>query len=311
MSVLCTGSIAVDHIMVFHGRFKELILPDKIHALNVAFHVPQLRRTYGGCAANIAFNLKLLGEDPVLLGTVGRDFNEYAGWLDRHGIRRDWIVELDGEATAGAYITTDLEDNQIIGFHPGAMDRAHEAPVSSVAEEIAIGIVSPNGKEAMVQHARDLKARGAATVVDPGQGLPLLDGPELLEMIEGADTYIVNDYEWSLTEKVTGLDLDGVASRVDTLIVTRGEKGSELHRDGRSETIPTVAAAEVVDPTGCGDAYRAGYLFGRRKGLSAQESCRIGSLMGSLMVEKPGTQSLEVDLDAIRERYQREFGASF
>ncbi|MDJ0789323.1 MAG: carbohydrate kinase family protein [Myxococcota bacterium] len=311
MSVLCTGSIAVDHIMVFHGRFKELILPDKIHALNVAFHVPQLRRTYGGCAANIAFNLKLLGEDPLLLGTVGRDFSEYAGWLDRHGIRRDWIVELDGEATAGAYITTDLEDNQIIGFHPGAMDRAHEAPVSKVKEPVSIGIVSPNGKEAMVQHAADLKARGVATVVDPGQGLPLLDGPELLQMIEGADTYIVNDYEWSLTEKTTGLDLAEVASRVGTLIVTRGEKGSELHHDGSSETIPTVPASEVVDPTGCGDAYRAGYLFGRTRGLAADVSCRIGSLMGSLMVEKPGTQSLAVDIDTVRERYQREFGASF
>lgn len=311
MSVLCTGSIAVDHIMVFRGRFKELILPDKIHALNVAFHVPELRRTYGGCAANIAFNLKLLGEDPLLLGTVGRDFNEYAGWLDRHGIRRDWVVELDGEATAGAYITTDLEDNQIIGFHPGAMDRAHEAPVASVSEEISFGIVSPNGKEAMLQHARDLKQRGIATVIDPGQGLPLFDGKELLEMIEGADTYIVNDYEWSLTEKATGLDRSEVAARVGTLIVTLGEKGSELRAGGSVETIPTVTAREVVDPTGCGDAYRAGYLYGRRKGLAAAESCRIGSLMGSMMVEKPGTQSLAFELDEFRERHQREFGASF
>lgn len=311
MSILCTGSVAIDSIMVYHGRFKDIILPDKIHMLNVAFHVPQLRKSYGGTAANIAFNLRLLGEDPIVLAAVGGDFDPYAAWLDRHGIRRDWIKVLPEEATAGAYITTDLDRNQIIGFHPGAMDRAHEARLEDLGEPYEIGIVSPNGKRAMVENARGLKERGVPCVVDPGQGLPLFEGPELLEMLEGADTYVVNDYEWSLTLEKTGESEAAIARRVGTVVITRGEKGSVLVQGTERHEVPAVPPAEVVDPTGCGDAWRAGYLFGRRRGLPLETCARIGSVMGSLLVEREGTQTLETDLDAVRARYEREFGTAF
>lgn len=310
MSILVTGSIAVDHIMVFRGRFKDVILPDHLHVLNVAFHVPELRTTYGGCAANVAFNLRLLGEEPILLGTVGRGFEDYAAWLDRHGVSRDWIRELEDEVTAGAYITTDLDDNQIIGFHPGAMDRAHEAPVAGVDAPYELGIVSPNGKRAMVEHARALKERGVATVIDPGQGLPLFDRDELIELLDGADTYVVNDYEWSLTRETTGLDEDAVAGRVDNLVITLGEKGSRLRRGDEVLEIPSVPAAQVVDPTGCGDAWRAGYLAGRRRGRPLETCARMGSLMGSLAVGRPGTQCLDFDPDGFRALYQGAFGAA-
>jgi adenosine kinase len=214
VAVLCTGSVAVDHIMVYRGRFRDVILPDRIHMLNVSFHVPVLRRSFGGCAANIAYHLRLLGEDPIVLATVGGDdFDAYAAWLDRHGIRRDHIVPLAGEATAGAYITTDLDDNQIIGFHPGAMDRAHEAPLERVKEPIEVGIVSPNGKRAMSELARGLKQRRVPTVIDPGQGLPLFERDELVELLDGADVFIVNDYEWSLTLSRSALTEEDVLRR--------------------------------------------------------------------------------------------------
>jgi adenosine kinase len=310
MAVLVSGSVAVDHIMVFRGRFKELILPQHVHALNVAFHVPELRRTWGGCAANIAYNMRLLGDEPLVLATVGSDFGAYAAWLDRHGVRRDWIRELPGEATAGAYITTDLDDNQITGFHPGAMERAHEVRVEEVDEPYALGIVSPNGKRAMVEHARALKARGVPTVVDPGQGLPILDRDELVEMIEGAAVYIVNDYEWSLTLERSGLDGDAVTARADTVIVTQGERGSLLRRGREVEEIPAVAAETVVDPTGAGDAYRAGLLHGLARGLPLETSARIGSLLGALEVAHAGTQNLTLRPDEFRARFEREFGTS-
>jgi adenosine kinase len=311
MSVLCSGSVAVDSIMVYRGRFRDVILPDKIRMLNVAFHVPELRRSFGGTAANIAFNLRLLGEDPIILATVGNDFAAYAEWLDRHGIRRDWIRELEDEATAGAYIITDLDDNQIVGFHPGAMDRAHEANLADVSTRFDVGIVSPNGKRAMVENARGLKVRGVTTVIDPGQGLPLFEGDELVELMEGASVYAVNDYEWSMTLEKTRLTEAEVTRRVGAVVVTRGERGSTLFRDGDRQEIPAVASETVVDPTGCGDAYRAGFLFGLQRDLPLETCARLGSLMGSLMVEKQGTQSLTLDRGAFRGRFEREFGASF
>jgi adenosine kinase len=311
MSVLCTGSVAVDFIMVYRGRFQDVILPEKIRMLNVAFHVPELRKSFGGTAANIAFNLRLLGEDPIILATVGNDFAAYGEWLDRHGIRRDWIRELEDAATAGAYIITDLDDNQIIGFHSGAMDRAHEAKLADVDQPFEIGIVSPNGKTAMIENARALKERGVTTVIDPGQGLPLFDGEELIELMEGASVYTVNDYEWSVTLDKTRLTEAEVAERVSTVVVTQGERGSILLRGGDRQEIPAVAPEQVADPTGCGDAYRSGFLFGMRRDLPLETCARLGSLMGSLMVEKQGTQSLTLDLDAFRARFEREFGASF
>ena len=311
MTILCTGSVAVDHIMVHRGRFKDSILPDNLHVLNVAFHVPELRRSFGGTAANIAFNLRLLGEEPIVLATVGGDdFDAYAAWLDRHGVRRDHIVALEGEASAGAYIITDLDDNQITAFHPGAMDRAHEAPVSRVEDAIEIGIVSPNGKQAMIEHAAALKARdGVMTVIDPGQGIPLFEGPELLTLLDGADLYVVNDYEWTSTQQRTGLSEDDLTERVGRVIVTRGEQGS-LIREGRTVVeVPALPAKEVVDPTGCGDAYRAGLLHGIRRALPIEQAARIASLMGSLLVERAGTQSLDLPAAELQERIGDVLGA--
>jgi adenosine kinase len=296
--------------MVYRGRFRDVILPDRIHMLNVAFHVPELRRSFGGCAANIAYHLRLLGDDPIVLATVGgEDFDAYAGWLDRHGIRRDHIVPLPGEATAGAYITTDLEDNQIIGFHPGAMDRAHEAGLERITDPIELAIVSPNGKRAMVELARGLKQRGIATLVDPGQGLPLFERDELVELIEGAALFVVNDYEWSLALSKSALSESDLLRRVGAALVTRGEKGSTLYRGGDVLEIPPVPAARVVDPTGCGDAYRAALLHGLHRGLALETCARMGSLMGSLKVAEAGTQSLALGPAEFRRRYAAAFGS--
>jgi len=311
MSVLCSGSVAVDHIMVFKGRFKDEILPEKIHMLNVAFHVPELRRSFGGTAANIAFNLKLLGEEPVVLGTVGEDdFDAYAAWLVRHGISLDHVLRLTGESTAGAYITTDLDDNQIIAFHPGAMDRAHEARLADVdPNAYRVGIVSPNGKRAMQETARGLKAGSALTVIDPGQGLPLFERDELRELLDGADVYVVNDYEWQVTLEKSGLAAEEIDLRVGAVVITRGEKGCLLRQAGEEIQVDPAAAEEVVDPTGCGDAFRAAFLHGLLCGLPLDTCARMGNLMGALMVERHGTQSLTLDRVEFEERFRAAYGA--
>jgi len=308
MAVLVTGSIAFDHIMVFEDRFRNHILPDKVHMLNVSFLVPSMERRWGGTGANIAYNLKCLGVDPILLATAGSDFGAYAEWFDRHGIRHDRVRVLEDAYTAQAFITTDLDDNQITAFHPGAMDRAHEAPVDDVPEAIRVGIVAPNGKRAMQEHARALKARGASCVVDPGQGLPMFDGPELLDLMNGAAVYVVNDYEWALTRERTGLDEAGATALGGALVVTRGEKGSTLFEGDRRTEIPAVSAERVVDPTGCGDAYRAGLLYALDRGLPLATGARLGALLGALKVAEHGPQSIRPDPAAIRDRFESEFG---
>lgn len=320
MSVLVTGSVAVDHLMIFEDHFKNHFVRDKLEKLNVAFHVPTMSKQFGGTGANIAYNLCRLGIDPILLATVGVDFGAYANWMDDHGVRRDHLRVLAGQYTAAAFITTDAGNNQIISFHPGAMDRAHEARVADVNEDFSVGIVSPNGKQAMIEYARDLKKRGVPYVMDPGQGLPILDPDELLSTIDGAAVYIVNDYEWELTCQKTGLDEDAIAERVGALIVTRGEAGSLLRRGGHDAglaislervEIKPVKAREVVDPTGCGDSYRAGLLYAMHNDLSLELGARLGSLMGSLKVARRGPQSIELDLAAIRQCYEREFEETF
>ena len=320
MSVLVTGSVAIDHIMVFEDHFKNHFLSDKVDMLNVSFFVPSLEKRWGGTGANIAFNLRKLGEDPVLLATVGSDLGPYADWLDQHGVRRDWLVTLADSFTAQCFITTDLDNNQLTSFHPGAMERAHEARLESVGESLSAGIVGPNGKQAMLDYARGLKEREIPCVLDPGQGLPMFDGEELLEMIDGAAVFVVNDYEWSLTQDKTGLDQDAIAERVGALIITRGGEGSLLLRGGRDlgievaeakTEVPVVRAERVVDPTGCGDAYRSGILLAIARGLPIETGARIGSLMGSLKVAQPGPQSIELGLDAIRDRFEQEFGYRF
>ncbi len=319
MPVLVTGSIAIDQIMVFPDRFVNHILPDKIHTLNVAFMVPELKRQWGGTGANIAYNLRRLGIDPILLAAAGHDFSEYAAWMEEQGIRLDFIRVLDDCFTSNCFITTDLDNNQITSFHPGAMDRAHEARLGDVAEEIRVGIVAPNGKQAMVENAAALKQRGIACVVDPGQGLPMFDGPELIDLLDGAAVYVVNDYEWALTLQKTGLDEDAIVQRVGALVVTRGEKGSRVRKggledairmEGESADIPTVTPEAVVDPTGCGDAYRAGILYALLNGLPLEQGARMGSLMGSLKISTAGPQSITLSCSESLDRFEREFGAA-
>jgi adenosine kinase len=320
MSVLVTGSVAVDHIMIFEDHFRNHFVGDKLEKLNVAFHVPSMAKRFGGTGANIAFNLRKLGMDPVLLAAVGSDLGAYSEWLDEHGIRRDHLRVIDEEYTAAAFITTDKGNNQIISFHPGAMDRAHEARVRDVSEDFTVGIVSPNGRQAMIDYARELKERQVHLVFDPGQGLPILDAEELITALTGASIYIVNEYEWELTRDKTGLDEDAIAERVGALVVTRGEDGSMLRRGGheaglhieqdRSEIAPVKAEREV-DPTGCGDAYRAGLLYAIANEKSLEAGARLGSLMGALKVARQGPQSIDLDLAAIHKRYEHEYGESF
>lgn len=311
MAILCSGSIAVDHIMVYEGRFQDVIHPEALHVLSVAFHVPRLRRSFGGTAANIAFNLRLLGEAPLLVGTVGDDdFDAYSDWLDRHGLARTHILPVAGQATAGAYIITDQGGNQIIGFHAGAMDHAHKARVTGVTarEQVEFAVISANGKRAMLEHARALKAEGVHTVIDPGQGLPLFDGEELLELLGGAHCYVVNDFEWSLTRERTGLGDRELTQRAAAVIVTHGEEGATLWQGGTSRRIAPVKAQRVVDPTGCGDAHRAGLLCGLAKGAPFEHAARMGGLMGAFMVEQHGTQSLSITQGEFAERFRAVYG---
>ena len=311
MPILVTGSLAIDRIMVFPDRFKNHILPDKLHVLSVSFHVPTLEEFFGGCAGNVAYGLKLLGAEPLVVAAVGRDFGAYAVWLDRWGIRRDGIRVFEEAHTAQCFITTDLDDNQIAAFHPGAMERARELRIEDFVDGVAIALVGPDDNAAMRRHAAALKARGIPTVIDPGQQLIAFDGPGLLDFLSGARVYVVNDYEWAVTLERTGLGEDELARRAEAIVVTRGAQGSTILEGGRRIEIPAAKADRVVDPTGCGDAYRAGLLFGLERGLPLETAGRLGSLMGSLAVEQRGTQSVRIDGAALRERYQRAFGERF
>jgi adenosine kinase len=310
MSILVSGAVAFDHIMVFPDRFKNHILPDKLHTLNVSFNITSLKTHFGGTAGNIAFHLRLLGEDPLILATAGTDFQPYADWLERHGIETSGIRMLE-DRTAQGFVTTDLDHSQIWAFYEGAMSRAEEARVEDVPNEIRYAIVSANGKQAMLEHARALKKRGVPTYIDPSHGLPLLDGPELLELVDGCAAYVVNDYEWSLSLDKTGCSEADFVSRCDAVVITKGGAGSTIHEGEQAIEIPPVAAAKVVDPTGCGDAYRGGLLYGRARGLPFEVSGRIASLLGSYQVEFEGTQNLALGLDEFRDRYEREFGSGF
>ncbi len=320
MSVLCTGSVAIDQIMVFPDHFQNHILADKIHAVNVSFYVPSLEKRYGGTAANIAYHLRILGMDPIMLATVGSDFGQYADWMDQHGLRRDWLVQLDDVFTAQCFITTDLAHNQINSFHPGAMDRAHEATLGSVNEDYSVGIVSPNGKQGMVDYAAGLKAAGKHAVIDPGQAMGLFDGPELIDFLDGASVYIVNDYEWSMTQEKTGLNEDQIAERVGAIVMTKGAEGSVLRKGGGSSNVAMeservdvapVHTDDVVDPTGCGDAYRAGILYALAKGLPLEVGARIGSMIASLKVRVAGPQGLQLSTDDFRATYKAQYGDDF
>jgi adenosine kinase len=303
VTILVSGSLALDHIMVFPDRFKDHILPDKLHVLNVSFNIESLRTHFGGVAGNNAYHLRLLGEEPWIVATAGSDFGPYADWLDRHGIRRDGIRVLEDLRTAQGFVTTDLDDNQIWAFYVGAMARAHEAPLPPPEQRLRLAIVSSDSKPAMLERARELKRRGIPTWVDPSHALPTLDRDELRELIDGAAGYVVNDYEWSLTLEKLGEDEARVRRRCGAVVVTLGERGSTIRAGEREIAIPPVPARRVVDPTACGDAYRAGLLAGCARGLGFETAGRMGSLLGSYQVEVAGPQALE-----FAARFAREFG---
>jgi adenosine kinase len=310
MSALICGSLAYDTIMVFPERFKNHILPDKIHMLNVSFLVPEMRRNFGGCAGNIAYNLKLLGGDPYPMATVGDDFGPYMRRLETLGISTRYIRHLEGEFTPQAFITTDLDDNQITAFHPGAMMESHLNKVEDT-EGMTVGIVAPDGREAMLQHSRDFERLGIPHIFDPGQAMPLFDGDDLKTLISQATWLVANDYEFKLIQERTGLGEKQVAGQLEALVITRGGEGSTLITSADEVLIESVEPEAIVDPTGCGDAYRSGLIYGIENNLDPVTSCRIGSLMGSLKIAVQGPQTHEHSLDEIVERFQSAFGYSF
>jgi adenosine kinase len=307
MSALICGSFAYDTIMVFQDHFKNHILPDKVHILNVAFHVPELRREFGGCAANIAYNLKLLGGRPLPMGTVGKDFTPYAEWLDSHAIARNHIKQIESTYTAQAFITTDQDDNQITAFHPGAMDFSHEVTVDQ-ADGVTIGMVSPDGRQGMIDHAEQFVEAGIPFIFDPGQAMPLFTGDDFRQFIEQATWVCVNDYESQLLQDRTGWSPHEIAGKVEALIVTLGGKGSHIYHAAKRIDIPPAPVSAIVDPTGCGDAFRGGLLYGLMNGLDWEMTGRIAALMGAIKIEQHGTQNHTFTADEFRDRYQAAFG---
>lgn len=306
---LICGSVAFDTIMVFQDRFKRHILPDKIHMLNVSFLVPQLRREYGGCAGNIAYNLKLLGDVGLPMATVGRDFGLYADWMKQTGVPADHVKVIETEHTAQAFITTDLDDNQITAFHPGAMQQSHLNKVTD-AKNVSVGIVAPDGRDGMIEHAAQFAAAGIPFIFDPGQGLPLFGGDDLRAFIQQATWVAVNEYEWQLVQEKTKLSASDIAGQVEALIVTRGAEGSVIYAKGREIAIPTAKPQAVVDPTGCGDAYRAGLIHGILHGRDWETTGRIASLLGAIKIESRGTQNHRFTPAEFEQRYQANFGAA-
>ncbi len=307
MSTLICGSIAYDTIMVFKDQFKNHILPDKLHILNVAFLVPDMRREFGGCAGNIAYNLKLLGGEPLIMATVGEDHQPYTARLDQLGLARTHVRLAHGSYTAQAFITTDLDDNQITAFHPGAMNFSHQNHVQDAAG-VTLGIVSPDGRDGMLQHAREFQEAGIPFIFDPGQGLPMFSGEELMHFIHRADYVTVNDYEAELLQQRTGQSLEQLAAQVQALIVTLGAKGSVIYAHGKTFDIPCVKPAAVLDPTGCGDAFRAGLLYGITHGMAWPVSGRLASLLGALKIAQRGPQNHTFTRDSIAALYQTNFG---
>jgi adenosine kinase len=307
MRTLICGSLAFDSIMVFHDHFKHHILPDKIHILNVSFLVPDMRREFGGCAGNIAYNLKLLGGEPVIMATVGEDFAPYAVRLQSMNLTQECVRTVPGSYTAQAFITTDLSDNQITAFHPGAMNHSHLNDVHT-ADNIRLGIVSPDGRAGMLAHCSQFEQAGIPFVFDPGQGMPLFDGEELLTMVRQADYVTLNDYEAQLLQARTGRTLAQLAEEVTAMIVTRGAEGSDLYVSGRVTAIPAAPVNQVVDPTGCGDAFRAGLLYGIVNDLDWETTGRLASLMGAIKIESRGGQNHAPGRVEIETRFAESFG---
>ena len=308
MSVLICGSMAYDHIMVFQDQFKNHILPDKVHILNVSFLVPEMRREFGGCAGNIAYNLNLLDTSLALpMATVGKDFESYAYWMDSHNINRKYIKVIEDAYTAQAFITTDLDDNQITAFHPGAMNHSQENNISDVSS-CSLGIVSPDGRDGMLKHAQQFTEKNIPFIFDPGQGLPMFNGEELIQFIEQANWVTVNDYEWQLMKEKTGLSKKEITKKVEALIVTRGGEGSHIYTKEGLIEVPIVEPESISDPTGCGDAYRAGLLYGLVNNMDIEIAGKIASLMGSIKISCHGTQNHTFTIDEFMSQLESKFG---
>ncbi len=306
MKTLICGSLAYDNIMVFPDRFRNHILPEKIHILNVSFLVPEMRREFGGCAGNIAYSLNLLGGDPLIMATVGEDFQPYAQRLEDFALAQTHVRRVAQTFTAQAFITTDLDDNQITAFHPGAMNFSHDNHVTEAAS-VTLGIVSPDGRLGMLQHAEEFYAARIPFIFDPGQGLPMFNGEELLHFIELADYVTVNDYEAQVIEERTGLATKNLAKMVNAYVVTLGAQGSIIYADGEIIAIPAARPSEVIDPTGCGDAYRAGLLYGIAHRMDWDLSGRLAALMGALKIAHRGAQNFFLEKEAIAEQFFKEF----
>jgi len=294
MAALICGSLAFDTIMSFEGRFAEQILPDQLHILNVSFLVPALRRDFGGCAGNIAYGLKLLGGEPLPMATLGTDGAGYLQRLRALGISTEFVRQVEGTYTAQAMIMTDRDNNQITAFHPGAMMQAHTTRIEARAD-IKLGMVSPDGRDAMLQHAAQMHAAGIPFVFDPGQGLPMFDGKELAAFIDQASWVTVNDYEGKMLSERTGLDSAEISRRTRGLVVTLGGEGCEVWVGGEKSHVPAVQAREVVDPTGCGDAWRAALLHGLEQGWSLERCAALGNRVGALKIASRGPQNWSLE----------------
>ena len=308
MTALICGSYAYDTVMTFPDQFKNHILPDKVHMLSVSFLVPNMRREFGGCAGNIAYNLNLLGGDATPMATVGNDFGPYSDWMEKCGITRSHIKTINSEYTGQAFITTDLDDNQITAFHPGAMSLAHEKSVNEVSN-VKIGIVSPDGRDGMIQHAKEFKDAGIPFIFDPGQGMPMFNGDDLLTFIDQATWVTVNDYEAELLEQRTGLSAHEIAERVEAYIVTLGSKGSHIYTSEHRHEIPCAKATSLSDPTGCGDAYRAGLLYGLMNDMDWETTGRIASLIGAIKMAQHGPQNHSFSRNEFAALYESNFGS--
>ena len=308
MGVLICGSMAYDHIMVFQDQFKNHILPDKVHILNVSFLVPEMRREFGGCAGNIAYNLNLLDPSIALpMATVGKDFDSYAYWMDKHNINQKYIKIIEDAFTAQAFITTDMDDNQITAFHPGAMNHSQENNISDV-QSCRLGIVSPDGRDGMLKHAQQFADKNIPFIFDPGQGMPMFNGEELAQFIEQATWVTVNDYEWQMMKEKTGLSEKEITKEVKALIVTCGGDGSKIYTKEKLIEVPSVKPESISDPTGCGDAYRAGLLYGLVNDIDLEITGKIASLMGSIKISCHGTQNHSFIIEEFKSRFESEFG---
>jgi adenosine kinase len=305
---LICGSLAYDTIMVFRDRFGRHILPEQTHMLSVSFSVSDMRREWGGCAGNIAYNLKGLGGEPVVMATIGDDGAPYRERLSSLAISAEGVRTVPGTFTAQAYIITDLDDNQITAFHAGAMLESHQNRVTEV-DDVAVGIVAPDGKDGMLEHVAGFHAHRIPFIFDPGQGLPLFSGDELMQMLDAATVVAVNSYEAQLLVERTGLPLEALARRVEALIITEGAEGSRILVGGATIHVPAVRPDAMVDPTGCGDAYRAGLLYGMANGWDWQTSGRVAAILGALKIASRGGQNHAVNRDVVAALYHRHFGS--